>query len=151
MEQNWVKTGPLLLKILDSPISMDSCIVQCKEYGDSHNIETPITITFIFFLLVHISLSLSHWPSTFKTITFTFCFAVLFLNKCLESSWQRHGGGVGALANATSLRYAVGKISPDMLPTIRYACKSRNLYKTSSIMIKWRYSSANLKNFLEIG
>ena len=27
LEQNWVKTGPLLLKILDSPISMDSCIV----------------------------------------------------------------------------------------------------------------------------
>ena len=24
-----MKTGPLLLKILDSPISMDSCIVQC--------------------------------------------------------------------------------------------------------------------------
>ena len=26
-----MKTGPLLLKILDSPISMDSCIVQCSK------------------------------------------------------------------------------------------------------------------------
>ena len=52
MEQNWVKTGPLLLKILDSPISMDSCIVHWYKHCLFK--QDWVKLSVISFVLTHI-------------------------------------------------------------------------------------------------